>query len=75
LETSFLFEILKKSKVYFYINQYFSIQNSTSSMWIVINIFGFKILQALCVEDLQIPQAYSKTFQGPPYGIQVERDK
>ena len=25
--------------------------------------------------DLRIPPAYSKTFQGPPHGIQVERDK
>jgi ribulose-bisphosphate carboxylase large chain len=24
---------------------------------------------------LRIPPAYSKTFQGPPHGIQVERDK
>ena len=27
------------------------------------------------VIDLRIPPAYSKTFQGPPHGIQVERDK
>jgi len=26
-------------------------------------------------EDLRIPVAYLKTFQGPPHGIQVERDK
>ncbi|KAK4577489.1 hypothetical protein RGQ29_027842 [Quercus rubra] len=25
--------------------------------------------------DLRIPTSYSKTFQGPPHGIQVERDK
>jgi ribulose-bisphosphate carboxylase large chain len=33
------------------------------------NVFGFKDLRALCMEDLQIPPAYSKTFQGPPHGI------
>ncbi|KAJ3668075.1 hypothetical protein LUZ60_018601 [Juncus effusus] len=39
------------------------------------NVFGFKALRALRLEDLRIPPAYSKTFQGPPHGIQVERDK
>ncbi|PHT97483.1 Ribulose bisphosphate carboxylase large chain [Capsicum chinense] len=39
------------------------------------NVFGFKALCALCLEDLRIPTAYIKTFQGPPHGIQVERDK
>jgi len=29
----------------------------------------------LRLEDLRIPVAYLKTFQGPPHGIQVERDK
>lgn len=42
---------------------------------IVGNVFGFKALRALRLEDLRIPPAYSKTFQGPPHGIQVERDK
>ncbi|WJZ97172.1 hypothetical protein VitviT2T_015797 [Vitis vinifera] len=42
---------------------------------IVGNVFGFKALRALRLEDLRIPLAYSKTFQGPPHGIQVERDK
>ena len=42
---------------------------------IVGNVFGFKALRALRLEDLRIPPAYSKTFQGPPNGIQVERDK
>ncbi|KAL2248115.1 UNVERIFIED_CONTAM: Ribulose bisphosphate carboxylase large chain [Sesamum indicum] len=37
--------------------------------------FGFKALRALRLEDLRIPTAYVKTFQGPPHGIQVERDK
>jgi ribulose-bisphosphate carboxylase large chain len=36
---------------------------------------GFKALRALRLEDLRIPVAYLKTFQGPPHGIQVERDK
>nr|GEV30770.1 RNA polymerase beta subunit, plastidic [Tanacetum cinerariifolium] len=39
------------------------------------NIFGFKALRTLRLEDLGIPTAYVKTFQGPPYGIQVEIDK
>ncbi|KAL2224622.1 UNVERIFIED_CONTAM: Ribulose bisphosphate carboxylase large chain, partial [Sesamum indicum] len=34
-----------------------------------------KPLRALRLEDLRIPTAYVKTFQGPPHGIQVERDK
>ncbi|XXG86626.1 hypothetical protein AAC387_Pa11g1487 [Persea americana] len=42
---------------------------------IVGNVFGFKALRALRLEDLRIPPAYSKTFQGPPHGIQVETDK
>lgn len=41
-------------------------------LYIVGNVFGFK---ALRLEDLRIPPAYSKTFIGPPHGIQVERDK
>ncbi|PHT98350.1 Ribulose bisphosphate carboxylase large chain [Capsicum chinense] len=39
------------------------------------NVFGFKALRAQRLEDLRIPTAYIKTFQGPPHGIQVERDK
>ncbi|KAL6003959.1 hypothetical protein ACLOJK_004505 [Asimina triloba] len=42
---------------------------------IVGNVFGFKALRALRLEDLRIPTSYIKTFQGPPHGIQVERDK
>jgi ribulose-bisphosphate carboxylase large chain len=42
---------------------------------IVGNVFGFKALSALRLEDLRLPPAYIKTFQGPPHGIQVERDK
>lgn len=49
-----------------------SIANMTSS--IVGNVFGFKPLKALRLEDLRIPPHYLKTFQGPPHGIQVERD-
>ncbi|KAL8205723.1 hypothetical protein R6Q57_009274 [Mikania cordata] len=39
------------------------------------NVFGFKALRGLLLEDLRIPIAYVKTFEGPPHGIQVERDK
>jgi len=42
---------------------------------IVGNVFGFKALQALRLEDLRISVAYCKTFAGAPHGIQVERDK
>jgi ribulose-bisphosphate carboxylase large chain len=42
---------------------------------IVGNVFGFKALRALRLEDLRIPVAYAKTFQGAPHGIQSERDR
>jgi ribulose-bisphosphate carboxylase large chain len=42
---------------------------------IVGNVFGFKALRVVHLEDLWIPLAYSKTFQGPLHGIQVEKDK
>jgi ribulose-bisphosphate carboxylase large chain len=42
---------------------------------IVGNVFGFKALSALRLEDLRLPPGFTKTFQGPPHGIQVERDK
>lgn len=42
---------------------------------IVGNVFGFKALRAIRLEDIRIPVAYVKTFTGPPHGIQVERDK
>lgn len=52
-------------------------EGSVTNMFtsIVGNVFGFKALRALRLEDLRVPPAYSKTFQGPPHGIQVERDK
>ncbi|TYI76980.1 hypothetical protein E1A91_D06G114500v1, partial [Gossypium mustelinum] len=37
---------------------------------IVGNVFGFKALRALRLEDLRILTTYIKTFQGPPHGIQ-----
>src|SRR6201996_8366593 len=49
-----------------------SIANLTSS--IIGNVFGFKALQALRLEDLRIPTAYVKTFEGPPHGIVTERE-
>lgn len=49
-----------------------SLPNLTSS--IVGNVFGFKAVRALRLEDMRIPLAYVKTFQGPPHGIPVERD-
>jgi ribulose-bisphosphate carboxylase large chain len=50
-----------------------SVVNMMSS--IVGNVFGFKAIRALRLEDLRLPVAYLKTFPGPPHGIQVERDK
>merc|ERR1712113_752961 len=42
---------------------------------IVGNVFGFKALRSLRLEDLRIPPSYVKTFEGPPHGIQSERDR
>ncbi|RME00383.1 MAG: ribulose-bisphosphate carboxylase large subunit [Calditrichaeota bacterium] len=50
-----------------------SLPNLMSS--IVGNVFGFKALRALRLEDIRIPPVLLKTFQGPPHGIQVERDR
>jgi ribulose-bisphosphate carboxylase large chain len=49
-----------------------SIANLTSS--IIGNVFGFKALKALRLEDMRIPTAYVKTFQGPAHGIVTERE-
>jgi ribulose-bisphosphate carboxylase large chain len=49
-----------------------SIANLTSS--IIGNVFGFKALKALRLEDMRIPPHYIKTFQGPPHGIVMERE-
>jgi ribulose-bisphosphate carboxylase large chain len=49
-----------------------SIANLTSS--IIGNVFGFKALKALRLEDMRIPAHYTKTFQGPPHGIVMERE-
>jgi ribulose-bisphosphate carboxylase large chain len=49
-----------------------SIANLTSS--IIGNVFGFKALKALRLEDMRIPVAYVKTFPGPPHGIVMERE-
>src|SRR5574339_879840 len=38
------------------------------------NVFGFKAVRGLRLEDVRIPIAYVKTCGGPPHGIQVERD-
>jgi ribulose-bisphosphate carboxylase large chain len=49
-----------------------SVANLTSS--IIGNVFGFKPLLALRLEDMRIPVAYVKTFQGPAHGIVMERE-
>src|ERR1700727_2141816 len=49
-----------------------STANLTSS--IIGNVFGFKALKALRLEDMRIPVHYVKTFQGPAHGIVSERE-
>src|SRR4029078_12670361 len=49
-----------------------SIANLTSS--IIGNVFGFNPLKALRLEDVRIPVAYIKTFQGPAHGVVMERE-
>ena len=50
-----------------------SIANLTAS--IIGNVFGFKALKALRLEDMRMPVAYLKTFQGPATGVNVERER
>ena len=50
-----------------------SIANLTAS--IIGNVFGFKPLKALRLEDMRVPIAYLKTFQGPATGVVVERER
>ena len=50
-----------------------SISNLTAS--IIGNVFGFKPLKALRLEDMRMPVAYLKTFDGPATGIVVERER
>ncbi len=50
-----------------------SIANLTAS--IIGNVFGMKALKALRLEDMRIPVAYLKTFQGPATGVIVERER
>jgi ribulose-bisphosphate carboxylase large chain len=50
-----------------------SIPNLTAS--IIGNVFGFKAVKALRLEDMRIPYAYLKTFQGPATGVIVERER
>jgi ribulose-bisphosphate carboxylase large chain len=50
-----------------------SLANLTAS--IIGNVFGFKAVKALRLEDMRIPFAYLKTFQGPATGLIVERER
>jgi ribulose-bisphosphate carboxylase large chain len=50
-----------------------SLANMTAS--IIGNVFGFKAVKALRLEDMRIPYAYLKTFQGPATGLIVERER
>jgi ribulose-bisphosphate carboxylase large chain len=50
-----------------------SITNVLTSL--VGNVFGFKALRHLRLEDIRFPMAFIKTCPGPPNGICVERDR
>nr|YP_009402681.1 ribulose-1,5-bisphosphate carboxylase/oxygenase large subunit [Compsopogon caeruleus]ARX96036.1 ribulose-1,5-bisphosphate carboxylase/oxygenase large subunit [Compsopogon caeruleus] len=50
-----------------------SIANLTAS--IIGNVFGFKAVKALRLEDMRLPVAYLKTFQGPATGVICERER
>ena len=50
-----------------------SISNLTAS--IIGNVFGFKAIKALRLEDMRIPFSYLRTFQGPATGLIVERER
>ncbi len=50
-----------------------SIANLTAS--IIGNVFGFKALKALRLEDMRFPVSYLKTYPGPSTGIVVERER
>ncbi|MCG8444069.1 MAG: form I ribulose bisphosphate carboxylase large subunit [Caulobacterales bacterium] len=50
-----------------------SIVNVLTSL--VGNVFGFKAIRALRLEDIRFPLHYVLTCGGPPNGITVERDK
>ena len=50
-----------------------SIVNLSAS--IIGNVFGFKPLKALRLEDMRLPVPYVKTFDGPATGIVVERER
>jgi ribulose-bisphosphate carboxylase large chain len=50
-----------------------SLANLTAS--IIGNVFGFKAIKELRLEDMRIPFAYLKTYQGPATGLVVERER
>jgi ribulose-bisphosphate carboxylase large chain len=50
-----------------------SLANLTAS--IIGNIFGFKAVRALRLEDMRFPYALLKTYQGPATGCIVERER
>ncbi|MEM9515198.1 MAG: form I ribulose bisphosphate carboxylase large subunit [Actinomycetota bacterium] len=50
-----------------------SIVNVLTSL--VGNVFGFKAIRGLRLEDIRFPLHYVMTCGGPPNGIRVERDK
>jgi ribulose-bisphosphate carboxylase large chain len=50
-----------------------SLANLTAS--IIGNVFGFKAVKALRLEDMRFPVALLKTYQGPATGLVVERER
>jgi ribulose-bisphosphate carboxylase large chain len=52
------------------------VPNTTDQYFAFIaNVFGFKAVSALRLEDMRIPHSYLKTFQGPATGVIVERER
>lgn len=50
-----------------------SIVNLAAS--IIGNVFGMKAVKALRLEDMRLPAAYVRTFDGPATGVVVERER
>merc|ERR1711920_1221189 len=50
-----------------------SLANLTAS--IIGNVFGFKAVKSLRLEDMRMPYALLKTYQGPACGLIVERER
>ena len=62
--------------IYYSRNKSIAIRSNVNELTSLVgNVFGFKALRALRLEDIRFPIAYVMTCGGPPNGIEVERDK